>query len=142
MQDMRRMEWKLKFGVRKWKSNFHRKSTLDDLQVSQVIIFYKSKSLYEKIDPYAGNPVKTEVIELVERYYLDDDLDCSRQSPNKNDVMNVKINGVIEKKIKRFLIRSIKEICDIIMKQNPEGTLFQIQDLSIATKMGINSTFK
>ena len=67
--------------------------------------------------------MKTEVIELVERYYLDDDLDCSRQSPNKNDVMNVKINGIIEKKIKRFLTRNIKEICDLIMKQNPKVTI-------------------
>ena len=58
--------------------------------------------------------MKTEVIELVERYYLDDDLDCSRRSHNKNDVINVKINGVIEQKIKCFLTRSIKEICDLI----------------------------
>ena len=83
----------------------------------------KSKGLYEKPVPHSGNPVKTEVIELVERYYLHDNLDCSRQSPNKSDVMNVKINGVIEQKIKRFLTRTIKEICDLIMKQNSEVTI-------------------
>ena len=71
----------------------HIRGTTDYMiRASQKLV--KSKGLYEKLDPYSGNPVKTEVIKLVERYYLDDDLDCSRQSSNKNDVMNVKINRV------------------------------------------------
>ena len=72
------------------------------IRASQKLV--ESKGLYEKPDPYSGNPVKTEVIELVERYYLDDDLDYSRQSPNKNDVMNVKINGVINGATRTFAI--------------------------------------
>ena len=70
------------------------------IRASQKLV--KSKGLYEKPDPYSVNPVKTKVYELVERYYLDDDLVCSRQSPNKNDLMNVKNNGVIEKKSNVF----------------------------------------
>ena len=70
------------------------------IRASQKLV--KSKGLYKKPDPFSGNPVKTKIIELVKRYYLDDDLDWSWQSPNKNDVMNVKINGVIEKKNPTF----------------------------------------
>lgn len=83
----------------------------------------ESKDIYGMPDLYSGNPIKDDIIELVQRYYLDDDLDCTRQSPNKNDVMNVKIDGVKEKKIKRFLTRSIKEVYDLLKEQNPKVSI-------------------
>ena len=86
--------------------------------------------------------MKTEVIELVERYYLDDDLDCSRQSPNKNDVMNVKINGIIKKKNQTFSNSEHQGNLRSNYETKSKSYYFKIQDLSIATKMGINSTFK
>ena len=41
-------------------------------------------------------------------YYINDDFNRSRQSPNKSDVITVKINDKKEKKVKRFLTRSLK----------------------------------
>ena len=35
-------------------------------------------------------------------YYINDDFNCSRQSPNKSDVITVKINDKKGKKIKRL----------------------------------------
>lgn len=94
-----------------------------DYMIRNARNLVESKGLYESPDPYSGNPLKADTIKLVEKYYLDDDFDCTRQSPNKSDVLNIKINGVSEKKVKRFLTRSIKEMYDLFKEQNPEFTI-------------------
>lgn len=51
---------------------------------------------------------------------MDDDLDCTRQSPNKNDTISVSMNGVKTDKVKRFATRSINEIYKIFHKNHPD----------------------
>lgn len=84
---------------------------------------FKSKGLFSTPDPYCGHALSEDTVNLVQKYYLEDDLDCSIQSPNKNDVVSVKINGVIEKKVKRFLTRSIKSMYCIFKEQNPNVSI-------------------
>ena len=41
-------------------------------------------------------------------YYLNDDFNCSRQSPNKCDIVTIKVNNKKDK-VKHFRTRSLKE---------------------------------
>ena len=52
-------------------------------------------------------------------YYINDDFTCSRQSPNKSDVITVKINDK-KKKVKRFLTRSLKATYKAFKNNYPE----------------------
>ncbi|CAH0558804.1 unnamed protein product [Brassicogethes aeneus] len=73
----------------------------------------KEKGVYYNPDPYCGHPIDQTSINIAQEYYLNDDLDCSRQSPNKNDVKKIVENGAEMKKVKRFMTRSIKETYQI-----------------------------
>ena len=53
-------------------------------------------------------------------YYINYDFNCSRQSPNKSDVITVKINDKKEKKVKRFLTRSLKATYETFKNDYPE----------------------
>lgn len=74
--------------------------------------------VYQSPDPYSGHELSNEIIELVQEYYLNDVLDCSRQSPYKSDVKTVLVNGEKVKKVKRYLTRSIQEIFHTFSKQH------------------------
>lgn len=71
------------------------KYMLDETRKSQF-----RKGLYQLPDPYCGHPLNEEATKIALEYYLNDDLDCSWQSLNKNDVLNVYEN---EEKVKKFL---------------------------------------
>lgn len=77
------------------------------------------KGVHHFPDPYCGHPLNDEAIRVAIEYYLNDDLDCSRQSPNKNDVVNVYENNEKVKKVKPFLTRSINEIYHVFQEKNP-----------------------
>ncbi|CAH0546996.1 unnamed protein product [Brassicogethes aeneus] len=79
----------------------------------------KEKGVYHNPDPYCGHHIDQTSINIAQEYYLNDDLDCSRQSPNKNDVKKIVENGVEMKKVKSFMTRSIKETYQIFKENNP-----------------------
>ncbi|XP_063243365.1 uncharacterized protein LOC134542780 [Bacillus rossius redtenbacheri] len=80
----------------------------------------KNKGIYAQPDPYSGHPLPTQVQDLALSYYLEDSKDCSRESPNKKDVICIKDgNGEKVKKVKRFMTRSIKEAYKAFKKDNP-----------------------
>ena len=43
-------------------------------------------------EAYTGHPIDERTEQIVMKYYINDDFNCSRQSPNKSDVITVKIN--------------------------------------------------
>ena len=53
----------------------------------------KDKGNYSSPDPYLGHPIDENIQKVVLEYYLNDDSNCSAQSPNKNDTINVDENG-------------------------------------------------
>lgn len=69
---------------------------------------------------YSYKLLSSKVIEKVMEYYLDDDFNCTRQSPNTNDTMTISSNGEKGKVVKRFLTRHIQEIYKLFKKENPQ----------------------
>lgn len=106
-------------------SNFSKAYLLSVLPGVTTYMLDQARSLvkdgvfYKEIEKYSGHSVDKEVISTVMEYYLNDDFNCSRQSANKNDTISIRENGVKVKRVKRFLTRSIKEICKIIYDDNP-----------------------
>ena len=78
----------------------------------------RSLEIYQQPDSYTAHPLSSEIISEVEKYYLDDDFECTRQSPNKNDTISVTIDGVKVKKVKRFTTRSVNEMYKVFCKNN------------------------
>lgn len=97
-----------------------------------------TSGLYKMPDPYCGNSIREGTLQKVAMFYLDDDLDCSRQSPNKNDVITVKINGVNEVKVKRFLTRSIQEIFLLFKERNLDEKISRSKFYDLRPKWVIN----
>lgn len=79
----------------------------------------KERGIWGKSDPYLGHAIPSDHITIARDYYLDDNMDCSRQSPNKSDVINVFENGEKTKKVKRFMTRTLKETFRIFKKAHP-----------------------
>lgn len=77
------------------------------------------KGVFKPRDPYLGHPMSEDDVKIVQEYFLNDDLDFSRQSPNKKDVRIVNENGIKINKVKRFLTRSMQEIYHIFREKNP-----------------------
>ena len=75
--------------------------------IEKAINLAQEKGVYSEPEVYTGHPIES-TEKIVMEYYINDDFNCSRQSPNKSDVIMVKINDKKEKKVKRFLTRSLK----------------------------------
>ena len=69
----------------------------------------KEKGIYSEPDAYSGHPIDENMEKIVMEYYLNDDYNCSKQSPNKYDVFTIKVNNKKDKEVKRFLTRGLKE---------------------------------
>ena len=52
----------------------------------------KEKGVYSEPEAYTGHPIDERTEQIVMEYYINDDFNCSRQSPNKSDVITNKIN--------------------------------------------------
>ena len=81
------------------------------------------EGVYQIPDPYNGNPIRKDEIQKALEYYLNDDLDCSRQSPKTSDVISVNECGQKMKKVKRFMTRSIGETYHTFRENNPQTNL-------------------
>ena len=64
----------------------------------------QGKGFYSEPEVYTGHPIDKRIEKIVMEYYINDNFNCSIQS----DVITVKINDKKEKKVKRFLTRSLK----------------------------------
>ncbi|CAN8026478.1 unnamed protein product, partial [Ixodes persulcatus] len=71
-------------------------------------------------DPYTSNKLKESDVATALRYFLEDEMDCSIQSPNKKDVVTVNISGTKECVVKRYMTRSIRESYALLMKAHPD----------------------
>ena len=60
----------------------------------------QEKGVYTEPEAYTGHPIDERTEKIVMEYYINEDFNCSIQSPNKNDVITVKINDKKEKKVK------------------------------------------
>ena len=63
----------------------------------------KDKGIYSEPGAYSGHPIDENMEKIVMEYDLNDDFNCSRQSPNKCDVITIKVNNKKDKRVKRFL---------------------------------------
>lgn len=88
--------------------------------ITQARILSLQKGNYAIPDIFSGHPVPETTLNVAMQYYLDDDFNCSRQSPNKKDTRNVIENGVSVKKVKRFMTRTIKETYQLFKENNPD----------------------
>ena len=52
----------------------------------------QEKRVYSEPEAYTGHPIDERTENIAMEYYINDDYNCSRQSPNKSDVITVKIN--------------------------------------------------
>ena len=53
----------------------------------------QEKGVYSEPEAYTGHPIDERTKQIVMEYYIKDSFNCSRQSPNKSDVITVKINN-------------------------------------------------
>ncbi|XP_064472032.1 uncharacterized protein LOC135386185 [Ornithodoros turicata] len=89
-------------------------------------VIEKSKSLKGKQgvwampDKYGGHPVSENDVQVALRYYLEDEKDCSVQSPNKKDVIHVTRDGKRVAVAKRFMTRSIRETFSLLKSAHPD----------------------
>ena len=67
----------------------------------------QEKGVCSEPEVYTGHHIDERTEKIVMEYYINDDFNCLRPSPNKSDVIIVKINDK-ERKVKRFLPRSLK----------------------------------
>ena len=63
----------------------------------------QDKGVYSEPEAYTGHPIDERTEKIVMEYYINDDFNCSRQSPNKSDVITVKINDK-RRKLNVFLL--------------------------------------
>lgn len=71
-------------------------------------------------DPYSGPRISPEDLQQAMRYYTDDNLGCTIQSPEKRDVVSARIDGVRKKVTKRYMTRSIREAYRIFKAAHPD----------------------
>ena len=75
-------------------------------------------------------------------YYINDDFNCSRLSPNKSDVITVNINDKKEKKVKRFLTQSLKATYKAFKNDYPELRIVKSKFYSLRPKYVLLSPVK
>ncbi|WP_316206557.1 hypothetical protein, partial [Escherichia coli] len=102
----------------------------------------KNKGVYSEPDLYTGHPIDESTKNIVMEYFLNDDFNCSRQSPNKSDVVTVKINNTKTKKVKRFLTRSLKETYSQLRKENPNLQIGKSKFYSLRPSFVLTSPVK
>ncbi|KAM7285661.1 putative vesicle-associated membrane protein [Ixodes scapularis] len=89
----------------------------------------KSKQLrerfgvWERPEPYHGGSISEDTIRAATQYYTDDDLDCSRQSPNKKDAVKLLKDGEEHVVVKRYMTRSVRETYRLFKEANPDSKL-------------------
>ena len=59
----------------------------------------QEKGVYSEPEAYTGHPIDESTKKIVIEYYINDDFNCSGQSPYKSDIVTVKIN---DEKYKSF----------------------------------------
>ena len=87
----------------------------------------QEKGVYSESEAYTGHPFDERTEKFVMEYYINNDFNCLRESPNKSDVIIVKINDKKEKKVKRFLTRSLKATYKAFKNDYPDLTLSLVQ---------------
>lgn len=102
----------------------------------------KTKGIYRNPDPYCGYPIDENTVETALKYYLCDEFDCFRQSPNKSDVVTVVEDGIKKREVKRYLTRSIKEIYKVSRRENPELKMSLSEFYSLRPKWVIPQTYR
>ena len=102
--------------------------------VDKARVLKKERGIWGKSDPYLGHAIPYDHITIARDYYLDDNLDCSRQSPNKSDVINVFENGEKTKKVKRFMTRTLKETFRIFKDAHPDVKIGHAKFYSLRPK--------
>ena len=80
----------------------------------------QEKGVYWKSEAYTGHPIDERTEQIVMEYYINDDFNCSRQSPNKSHFITVKINDKKEQKVKGFLTQSLKATFKAFKNDYPE----------------------
>ena len=94
----------------------------------------QEKGVHSESEVYIGHPIDNRTEKIVIEYYINDDFNFSRQSPNKSDVITVKINDKKEKKVKRFLTRSLKATYEIFKNDYPELKISKSKFYSLRPK--------
>ncbi|CAN7995163.1 unnamed protein product [Ixodes pacificus] len=79
--------------------------------------------VWSSLEPYSRCKVSEEDANAVLAYYRTDELDCSRQSPNKKDVVRVKIEGETQWVPKRFMTRSLREAYGVNKLAHPSSAI-------------------
>lgn len=93
---------------------------LTDHMVRKARKIINEKGNYCAPDPYLGHPIEESVREAVLDYYLNDDFNCTTQSPCKNDTINVYENGEKTVKVKRFMSCSLREMYAVFKRDHPD----------------------
>lgn len=77
------------------------------------------QGVWSLLEPYCREKLSEADTNKILEYYTKDELDCSRQSPNKKDVVRVRIDGKAEFISKRFMTRSLRETYSVYKLANP-----------------------
>ncbi|KAG0431387.1 hypothetical protein HPB47_021829 [Ixodes persulcatus] len=72
-------------------------------------------------DPYTRCKMSPENISAAVEYYIKDEQECYRQSPNQKDVISVVLYGQKTLKPKRFMTRSIREAFRVYKSDHPDS---------------------
>ena len=67
----------------------------------------QEKGVYSEPEVYTGDPIDERTEKIVMEYYINDDFNFSRQSPNKSDVITVKIIKIMIKKRRKLNDRTL-----------------------------------
>ena len=102
----------------------------------------QEKGVYSEPEAYTGHPIDESTEKIVMEYYINDDFNCSRQSPNKSDIITVKINDKKEKKVTRFLTRSLKATYKAFENDYPELRIGKSKFYSLRPKYVLLSPSK
>ena len=102
----------------------------------------QEKGVYSEPEVYTGHPIDERTEKIVMEYYINDNFNCSRQCPNKSDVITDKLNDKKEKKVKRFLTRSLKATYEIFKNDYPELRIGKSKFYSLRPKYVLFSPIK
>ncbi|KAH7964923.1 hypothetical protein HPB49_002558 [Dermacentor silvarum] len=83
----------------------------------------ENHGVWYRPDPFTRYKVSPECASAAREYYTKDELECSRQSPNRKDVLSVTIDGEKVLVIKRFVTRSITEAFHLYKDDHPDSGL-------------------
>ncbi|KAH7936798.1 hypothetical protein HPB49_004752 [Dermacentor silvarum] len=81
----------------------------------------ENHGVWYRPDPFTRHKVSPECVSAAREYYTKDELECSRQSPNRKDVLSVTIDGEKVLVTKRFMTRSIREAFRIYKDDHPDS---------------------